>query len=164
LRHATERRARRRPSVGARAVNDRVVYSTDPTRNSYPDEHLAHWKAHGTALVCARHWRDDRFLAVAVDEAATGASGCSIDGLFRVLARIEPQVGTTLTDAGAIYWRVDDGKVARASRPEFRVAATNGAVSATTPLFEMTVNIVHGWREQFERPVVGSWYRALIAR
>ena len=59
------------------------------------DEHLDKWKAHGTPLVCAREWRDDRFLAVAVNEAATGASGCSIDGLFRSLARIEPVLGTT---------------------------------------------------------------------
>ena len=32
----TSRRARRRPPVGARAVGDRVVHSTDPIRNSYP--------------------------------------------------------------------------------------------------------------------------------
>ena len=38
------------------------------------DEHLRNWKAHGTPLMCARDWRDDQFLAIAVDEAATGAS------------------------------------------------------------------------------------------
>jgi len=32
----TSRRARRPPPVGARAVGDRVVNSTDPNRNSYP--------------------------------------------------------------------------------------------------------------------------------
>src|SRR6187431_2487645 len=68
------------------------------------DGHLAQWKAHGTPLVCARDWRDNRFLAVAVDEAATDASGCSIDGLFRVLGQVEHQIGTSITDGGAVFW------------------------------------------------------------
>ena len=44
------------------------------------DQHLSSWRAHGVPLVCARDWYENQFLAVAVDEAATGASGCSIDG------------------------------------------------------------------------------------
>lgn len=36
-RRLTSRRARRRPPVGARAVGERVVYSTDPDRSFYPD-------------------------------------------------------------------------------------------------------------------------------
>ena len=60
------------------------------------DAHLANWRAHGAPLVCAREWRDDRFLVIGVDEAATDATGCSIDGLFHVLRDIESLVGTTL--------------------------------------------------------------------
>ena len=44
------------------------------------DEYLDQWHAHGAALVCARDWRDDRFLAIGVDQSTAGASGCSIDG------------------------------------------------------------------------------------
>jgi hypothetical protein len=128
------------------------------------DEHLSHWKAHGTPLVCARDWRDDQFLAVAVDEAATGASGCSINGLFRALTRLEPTLGTTMVDSGAVYWRAADGHVARATRPEFRAAAAGGAVTADTPVFDTTVNTVSAWRAAFERPVRESWHAKLAAR
>ncbi|MDQ3673342.1 MAG: ABC transporter ATPase, partial [Gemmatimonadota bacterium] len=47
------------------------------------DRFLAGWKAHGAPLTVGRNWRHDRFLAVAVDQSTAGASGCSIDGLFR---------------------------------------------------------------------------------
>ena len=49
------------------------------------DEFLAGWAAHGVPLTCAREWRYDRFLVIAVDEAAAGVSGWSIDALTRKL-------------------------------------------------------------------------------
>ena len=125
------------------------------------DDHLQRWKAHGATLVCARDWRDDRFLAVAVDEAATGASGCSIDGLFRALDRLEPMLGTSMIDSAAVFWRASDGSVQSAARPDFRRAAARGEVNATTPVFDTTVNTVGAWREQFERPVAQSWHAKL---
>ena len=127
------------------------------------DEHLAHWKAHGTPLVCGRDWRDDRFLAVAVDEAATGASGCSIDGLFRVLARMEPELGTSLVDSGTVFWRDATGAVQAGSRADFRRATSAGGVSASTPVFDTTVNAVRDWRERFERAAAESWHGRLLS-
>ncbi|MFN9453984.1 MAG: penicillin acylase family protein [Gemmatimonadota bacterium] len=44
----TSRRARRPPPVGARAGGDRVVYSTDPDRHSYPGYiQIVGWSAEG---------------------------------------------------------------------------------------------------------------------
>jgi len=40
------------------------------------DGYLAQWAAHGTPLTSGRDWRDQRFLTIAVDQRATGASGC----------------------------------------------------------------------------------------
>ena len=62
------------------------------------DRFLAEWKAHGVPLPCARDWRDDRFLAIAVDVNTENASGCSIDGLFRTLQQLERSIGTRLAD------------------------------------------------------------------
>jgi hypothetical protein len=64
------------------------------------DEFLAQWKAHGDPLTVGRNWRDDRFLTVAVDQSSAGASGCSIDGLFRTLKAIEGRVGRASSEAG----------------------------------------------------------------
>ncbi len=126
------------------------------------DGHLAQWKAHGLPLVCARDWRDDRFLAVAVDEAATGASGCSIDGLFRVLGQVERQIGTSMTDSGTVFWRDEAGVVLAGPRAEFRRMVSAGAVSRTTPVFDTMVDGVRAWRGQFERPAGESWHARLL--
>ena len=123
------------------------------------DEHLAQWKAHGQPLVCARDWRDDRFLAIAVDEAATDASGCSIDGLFRVLNQIENAIGSTMVDGSLVFWRDDSHLVRSASRGEFRRVT---GLSVFTPVFDTTVNTVGAWRRQFERPAGDSWHRRLL--
>ncbi len=127
------------------------------------DEHLARWRAHGAPLVCARDWRDDRFLAIAVDEAATGASGCSIDGLFRVLTDMEQQLRATLTDAGMVFWRDASGSIVSDSRSAFRAHAQTGAVTMTTPIFDTTISTVGAWSEQFEQPAAHSWHARLLA-
>ncbi len=128
------------------------------------DAHLAGWGAHGVPLVCASAWRDDRFLAVAVDEAATGASGCSIDGLFRTLADAETELGTNLVGGSTVFWRDGDGTICAASRGEFRAAAIRGEVTLDTPVFDTTVSTVGAWRVQFERPAGDSWHSRLIVR
>src|ERR1043165_6960415 len=64
------------------------------------DEYLEEWQAHGAELRCARDWRDDHFLAIGVDQSTAGASGCSIDGMFRVLQRLQSALGAMLVGGG----------------------------------------------------------------
>ncbi|WP_411280656.1 hypothetical protein [Gemmatimonas sp.] len=127
------------------------------------DAHLASWRAHGAPLVCAREWRDDRFLVIGVNEAATGATGCSIDGLFHVLRDIESLVGTTLVGGGTVYWRDAAGAVVSGARPAFREAAAGGAVSAESPVFDTTVTTVGAYRTGFERAAAESWHAKLLS-
>ena len=126
------------------------------------DAHLAQWRAHGIPLVCAREWKDDRFLAIAVDEAATGATGCSIDGMFRVLASIESQLGTTITGGNNVFWRDASGDVVAADRPTFRAENSAGKITADTHVFDLTVPSVGEWRSHFERPARDSWHSRLL--
>jgi hypothetical protein len=128
------------------------------------DEFLADWNAHGEPLVCAREWRDDRFLAIGVDQTTAGASGCSIDGLFRTLARLEPELGTTMLGGGRVYYRNADGSVSALSRSAFNGAVREGVVRPETPVFDTSLTTAAGWREQFERPMRDSWHAQLIAR
>lgn len=128
------------------------------------DQHLARWAAHGTPLVCARDWQDDRFLTIAVDEAATGASGCSIDGLFRVLTEQEAHLGVSLTDGARVYWRTAAGTICSDHRPAFKAAAAAGTISAETSVFDTTVSTLGRRRMAFEVPAAQSWHaRYLVA-
>ncbi len=126
------------------------------------DSHLAQWAAHGAPLVCAREFRDDQFLAVAVDEAATGASGCSIDGLFRVLTRLEQQLGASMVDGGTVFWRDPNGRVQSTDRATFKAMASTGVVRPDTLVFDTLVETVGAWRERFEGEARRSWHARLV--
>jgi len=126
------------------------------------DHFLSQWNAHGSPLVCAREWRDDRFLAIGVDQSTAGASGCSIDGLFRTLTRLEPELGTTMLGGGRVYYRDTQGRVNVATRPVFNQLARDGQVGPDTPAFDTSITSASAWREAFERPVRESWHAQLI--
>lgn len=126
------------------------------------DEFLAQWNAHGSPLRCAREWREDRFLAIGVDQSTAGASGCSIDGLFRSLARLEPDLGTSLLGGGRVYYRGGDGRVNAATRKAFSELAREGQIGPDTPTFDTSITTASAWREAFERPVRESWHAQLI--
>jgi hypothetical protein len=125
------------------------------------DEYLAQWRAHGEPLTCARDWRDDRFLAIGVDQSTTGASGCSIDAMFRILQGLESVLATTLVAGGRVFFRGTDGVVQSVDRRGFADALRRGEVNEATTVFDTTVTRLADYREGFERPLVGSWHAQL---
>lgn len=159
------------PRIDFAAIPDRArlwVFAADkPVADPTPllsavDAHLSQWAAHGVPLVCASDWRDDHFLAIAVDEAATGASGCSIDGLFRTIARLQSQLGADLLASGRVSWRETDGTIRVSPRAEFESLAAAGTITADTPVFGTLADTVGEWRSQFETPARASWAGSLL--
>lgn len=126
------------------------------------DGFLAEWTAHGVPLRSGRDWRDDRFLVAAVDESATHASGCSIDGLYRQLAAFEKRHSVSLLSRDFVFYRGRDGEVRSVSRDEFTRLAADGTIGADTTVFDTSVNTLGEWRERFELSAAGSWHRALL--
>jgi len=127
------------------------------------DEHLENWKAHGAPLTVAREWREARFLVVAVDQSTEGASGCSIDGLFRVLQQLERVVGTSLVGGGRVFYRDATGGVCSVMRGEVAALAASGAITKDTVIFDTSLIDLGTWRACFERPARQSWVNELIA-
>jgi hypothetical protein len=122
------------------------------------DEFLDGWAAHGVPLTCGRDWRYDRFLVVAVDEAAAGVSGCSIDALTRRLKGYERQLGIALLDNGPVLYRDDDG-IRRVPRGRFRELADAGAVSPETVVFDNTVQSLGALRGgRWETAARSAWH------
>jgi hypothetical protein len=126
------------------------------------DRYLAQWAAHGQPLTAAREWVSGQFLAVAVDQREAHASGCSIDGLFRTLQRLEPEIGASLVGGGRVHYRDADGRVRTVSRDEFSESGARGDVTPATPVFDPTVATAGDWRTRFERPAAESWHAALL--
>lgn len=126
------------------------------------DGFLVQWKAHGHPLTCGRTWRDDRFLLIGVDQRTEGASGCSIDGLFRTLQGLERAIGTTLVSGGRVYFRDAQGFVHAVTRQEFEAMAARDEVGADTAVFDTTVTTAGAARTSFEQPAKASWHASLL--
>jgi len=127
------------------------------------DAFLLTWAAHGTPLTSGRDFLDEHFLVVGVDERAAGASGCSIDGLFRVLQGIEDGIGTSMVGGGMVYFRGPSGLVHGCTRPQFQELAIDGDVTGETMVFDTTVTSVADFRGRFEKPAKESWQGSLLA-
>ena len=146
---------------GARAPIDDV---DEPRLMTAVDRYLKQWKAHGMPLVCGRTFRDEHFLVVAVDERASHASGCSVDGLFRTLQGIEAGIGTSLVGGGNVYFRDEGGMVHCLPLPEFEQMVRLGEVHGETTVFDTTVTTLGAYRERFEGPARESWHRQLLPK
>ena len=143
--------------------SDRPV-SGDAERQllSATDDFLATWAAHGSPLTCGRDWKESRFLTIAVDQSTAGASGCSIDVLFRALRDLGPRIGANLVTSGRIYYRNGAGEITETSRDSFADLAAAGTITPATPVFDTTVQTLGEWRARFERPVAESWHAQLL--
>jgi hypothetical protein len=125
------------------------------------DAYLADWKAHGAPLTVASQFRDKRFLVVAVDQSAAGATGCSIDGLFRVLQGLEKQVGASMIGGGRVFYRAETGTVQSASREEIPALVSSGAITKDTVVFDPSITDLGTFRAGFEKRAKESWIREL---
>lgn len=144
---------------GARAPLDDV---DAPRLLGAVDRFLKEWKAHGEPLTCAREFLEEYFLVVAVDERTSDASGCSIDGLFRLLQQAEEGIGTTMVGGGTVYFRDALGLVHCVPRADFAMMGQDGDVTGDTPVFDTTITSLGDFRARFERPARQSWHADLL--
>jgi hypothetical protein len=140
------------PVTGERA--DRLLAAVDVW--------LSEWKAHGEPLTCARDWRDDRFLVIGVDQSTAGASGCSIDALFRVLQDLQGTLATSLLGGGRVFYRDREGKITTTDRGTFVSRAASSDLDTDTLVFDTSVTTVAAYRSSFMRRAGESWHRDLL--
>jgi hypothetical protein len=145
------------------------VFGADKTLNadqtktlmSTVDPFLQQWKAHGAELTVGRDWRDGRFLTVAVDQSTAGASGCSIDGLFRALKSLEQRLGASMVTSGLIFYKDSGGAVQSVDRETFTELGARGEIGPETRVFDTTVTSLAEWRGRFELALKDSWHAKL---
>lgn len=126
------------------------------------DNYLTTWTAHGVPLSAGRKWSDGRFLTVAVDQSRAGASGCSIDGLFRALKTLEQEIGAGLVTSGLVFFRGKDGAIRSVTRDEFTELGATGEVDGETEVFDPSVTSLGEWRARFSSHASDSWHGSLL--
>lgn len=131
------------------------------------DRFLEGWHAHGHPLAAAREWRYGRFMLVGVDDRIAPPSGCSIDALVRTLKGLEEELGVTLVDGGAVWYREDgpEGGIRCTDRPGFRERVRGGEVTRETVVFDGSVTKVEDLRAgRWERPAGEGWHAQVFFR
>lgn len=126
------------------------------------DEHLTNWKAHGEPLTVGSQFRDNRFLVIAVDQSTAGASGCSIDGLFRVLQGLEPQIGASLVGGGKVFYRDSHAEVQSTTRDQVPALVKSGAITKDTVVFDTSLTDLGAFRAGFEKRAKESWIKPMM--
>jgi len=126
------------------------------------DRFLSQWHAHGAPLTVGRDWKYGRILTVAVDQSTAGASGCSIDGLFRALKALESRLGASLVTSGVVFFRGPKEAVECVDRERFTALSAEGKVKPETRVFDPTVTTLGEWRARFELDAAQSWHAGLL--
>lgn len=126
------------------------------------DRFLSQWNAHGAPLTVGRDWKDGRFLTVAVDQSTAGASGCSIDGLFRSLKSLEPKLGASMVTSGLVFYRDIKGKIHSVDRERFTALSAEGKIQPDTRVFDPAMTTLGEWRVRFEVDAAKSWHAGLL--
>ncbi len=121
------------------------------------------WTAHRRDLVAAVDLWHDRFLLVALDEGAAGASGCSIDALMGLLRELERSLELHLTDTSPVWYRDAEGQIRSSDRETFRRLAAEGSIGPGTKVFDLTITDLGTARAtRLERPASDSWHSRLL--
>jgi hypothetical protein len=128
------------------------------------DAFLDQWKAHNRPLTSARELQYGQFLFVGVDEAAAGASGCSVDTMVRSMTTLERELGLELVNHGPVVFREGE-TIVREPRPAFAARARRGDATPETIVFNNTLTSVGELRAgRWEVPARESWHqRAFFA-
>lgn len=125
-------------------------------------EPLANWQAHGAPVTVGSQLRDERFLVIAVDQSNAGATGCSIDGLFRVLQGLEAKVGASLVGGGRVFYRDSHAAVQSTTRDQIPALVQSGAITKDTVVFDTSLTDLGAFRAGFEKRAKESWIAPLM--
>ena len=69
---------------------------------------LEKWESHQQSLTCSFKILENHFLIIALDESKSGAGGCSIDGLQRLIQELENKLDIVLLNRLNVFCRVDN--------------------------------------------------------
>ena len=116
----------------------------------------AGWQSHGNALKAASVVVADLFIVIAVDEAAAGASGCSIDKSVQLLRESEAELGVVLLNRSQIAF-LANGVTQLLPVSELKNAVSVGLLTPETLVFNNLCNNLGQLRTEWLTPAGTTW-------
>jgi hypothetical protein len=122
----------------------------------------AQWVSHNDALKTFGDLYHSRFIVLMVDEAESGASGCSIDSSVRFIQQLGKEYGMDMFDRMNFMYKTEDG-IKSAHREEFIELYRMGLINDKTVVFNNLVTTKAAFEKKWEISLGESWHRQLIA-
>ncbi len=119
------------------------------------------WTAHGKDLKAGYEIRYHRFIIIALDQAHTAASGCSIDASVHFIQSLEQKFDLDLLDKMNVTFKQGD-YIAYKSLADFKKMAKEKAISAKTVVFNNLVTDIREYRDHWEVPAQESWHKRFV--
>ncbi len=121
------------------------------------DEFTDSWSAHGSPLQASYALERKRFLVLAVDEEASGVTGCSIDASVALVRELGELLSVDFFDRMAIAW-IKEGGLAITQMHEFWAMRKAGLITDETRVFNNLVKTKGELREGWLVPFAQSWH------
>lgn len=120
---------------------------------------FAGWASHGRPVQGAATILEDRFLVVAGVIVGGEISGCGIDASVHAVEETAGRLCITWSSPLLVFFRDDDGALQSLPRSAFRNRVADGAVTAETPVFDLSLTTLGHLRSgAFEKPAGASWH------
>lgn len=121
------------------------------------DAFVEAWAAHGQPLMASYSVEQGRFLVFAVDEQASGVTGCSIDASVAVVKELCSQFDVDFFDRMAIAWMKDEA-IEITPMHEFWAMRKAGIVTDSTRVYDNLVKTKADLKNDWLVPFSQSWH------
>jgi len=137
---------------GEQPLHQEQEFKLEPVIRAFIDE----WTSHQSTVHASFSFQYHQFIIVAVDETQVGASGCSIDKLFRFVQSLESLMGFSLLNKHKIAL-MKGNEVVTYLLPELRSKVKNGEISSLEKYFDLMVQDKWSLKEDWIKPISSGW-------
>ena len=140
--------------ISDRQITPRDAALIDGALRTFTSE----WAAHGVSLRSSYKISEDRFVLLAVDEQAYGASGCSIDTSVNAMKRLGAETGINFFDRSRVPFFLEN-QVVLLQLGELKEKYGSGVWNGHTLTFNILAATLGEIRENWIVPAEKSWLK-----
>jgi len=121
------------------------------------------WTAHNVDLLAASVLLHDLVLVVAVEEVIAGASGCSIDKLFRFVKELEVKYGLQFFDRMRVAYKLNEN-IGESSVADFEKLIEENLVSESTLVLNTLLQDLKSVKHHLFLPLKETWLNKYLPK
>lgn len=139
---------------------DRSLDESEATRLlEHLDSFCSDWRSHGRPVTSGAALVANRFAVIAGEIQDADISGCGIDASVHFLDQAAADFDMRWLPALVVHYRAEDGTIHSVSRTEFRNLVRAGHISASTVVFDVSIQTLRELRDgRLEQSAGSTWH------